>query len=276
MVIAFNQIRSRMLCNRHTSLRAKLVMFNSIVVAVAVYACDVWNATEAQIQELEQVQFQMLKTMLGKDRKGAYVEGLARDKIVGKAAAVGVEIVPLTVLVPARKLKYLLTIECQPVDSITRQVLHAELDERYNARKPGRPKTSVRSAFRWSLRKFGIAEDDWCSVRADRVLGLKAIDLGQKRAMADWLASMVTARAEREQRESLRFQPLAEAILQGAVSLRTRTDFRLAAQEVVMQGVRLGCISGSRGSVSPESRDTLSFGVPVAGVVYPLREGGES
>ena len=119
--------------------------------------------------------------------------------------------------------------------------------------------------------------EEWCSVRADRVLGLKAIDLGQKRAMADWCASMATARSKRDQIEFLRFRPLAEAILQGAVGLRIRhSNFRLAAQEFVRQEVRLDCISGFRGAVPPESRDTLSFGVPVAGVAYPLREGGES
>ena len=216
MLIAFNALRARLFRNRHASIVTKLVVFNAVIMSVALYACDIWNSTAAQVESLEKLQFKLLR-LIFRFRKRDF---MSREAIIQRAAVAGVTIVPIAVLIHQRRLRFLGRVENKPNSSYLKQVLHGELLSS-QSRKPGASKTSFRSAVKYSLRACSISEIKWDAKRKLPEDEWQAVVAeGGRTALAEWTAKRLRASEDRAEQDFQKLKPLSRAILGGQVQLR--------------------------------------------------------
>jgi hypothetical protein len=64
MCAAFSRWKG-VLQNYDICVRARLLIFQSVVVSNGIYGCEVWNATNADFERLEGFHFHLLRLMLG-------------------------------------------------------------------------------------------------------------------------------------------------------------------------------------------------------------------
>ena len=81
----------------------KLRGFNCFIVNAGKYACETWNVTSEALQDVESIQFQLLRRILGYrwfHRKSA-------SDIIFECREAGVDILPLEATIRLKQLEYL-------------------------------------------------------------------------------------------------------------------------------------------------------------------------
>jgi len=82
-------------------LKLKVNLFKAIVVMNGLFGCQVWNVTQAHVNELEAVHFTLLRRMLGKSR-----QGWGRGRLLEWAEAMQLKIYPLEWVMMKLQLRY--------------------------------------------------------------------------------------------------------------------------------------------------------------------------
>jgi hypothetical protein len=146
---AFHQWSGRVLLHKGVSLKARLQVFNAVIVANAVYGCPAWTMLSSQIESLESTYFSMLRRVVGCSATAS------RVTTMDAARAAGCEVFPLEASIIKRTLRYWGHVARLPANQLHRMVA---------ASIPNlgpHPKLHLGEMLDNSLKAFGIPHHSW-------------------------------------------------------------------------------------------------------------------
>ena len=219
MVIAFSKLAGRVYESKYLSLKVKLRLFNSIVIINGVYGCGSWNTRVSHLDELESMQFQLLRRVF----RARKMDFISNEVIMERAQAVGVAIVPIGITVRKRRLMYLLHILRQGESSMLYQVFCSELS--HGSRPRGGPAQSFRHSILDDLNCFDlpIVRSELLVLAGDINNWKKRVELGSLHCLKNWLAVRAVAKAKRDAILDVKMAPLVAAIADGHVTSARRS-----------------------------------------------------
>ena len=146
MMGSFRSWAPRVLLNKSVTLKARLQVFNAVVVASGVYGCQSWTLSRKEMDRLEATHFKLLRKVVGCAESTPYVDVLVAVRAAGCVAY------PLEGVFRKRFLRYWGHIARMNHGQLHRMVAGA-FCRRYKP-KMGRALTE-------SLKLFGFAIDNW-------------------------------------------------------------------------------------------------------------------
>jgi hypothetical protein len=196
MAAAYHTYRTLLFENKRIRQSVRLRAFNTFVMSSAVYCCEAWNSTQAEITKLEAVQFRYLRRMLGyhwSDRKSF-------ADIIDECRRVGVDMLPVGAVVIRNRLTYFGHVNRMANNRLPKMLLYGQCAD--GKKSSGGQEIGIRRVFISDMKSFGIDVDFnvWFNGSLDRAkwrnavktkgiafLCLTGIKIGLKLQMLDML-----------------------------------------------------------------------------------------
>jgi hypothetical protein len=202
MISAFDVWAPRILMNLNISERLRLVFFTMIVIPNGMYGCSSWNLSGQNIKDLDKVQFQLLKRLLGLKGK----RKISYENVLWRCTRAGCKIVPMECKLLKLQLRYLGHIQRMGDNRLQKVVVHGGIIS--GKRKQGAPPRSFRHAAAYALENFGFLHVNWKIVAADRAAWRLYVNKeGSEFFMQRWLERRAR---EREIRHALTAKTIME------------------------------------------------------------------
>jgi hypothetical protein len=155
----YNINKVAIFANKDLNFNIILSNYKILILSVLLYGCEVWVLTSGDLEDLERIQYVLLKRIFGVmdyHHKVSYLDVLMLAK------KNGVEIFPIELLVRKRRLKYFGKIERLESDRLCYIMLHSDL--KLGNRTRGGSAKSYRSTIKADLLKFNIDINGWQEV----------------------------------------------------------------------------------------------------------------
>ena len=183
MMVGFMAAMFTCFLNNSITLADRYVQFQAMVYQAGLHGCTSWNATQQQINLLEQQQFQLLRRMVPGAHKMSSVE-----HVIILAAQLGVMILPLQYLYYVRLLRYLGHVHRLDPTRLQRIVLHGKIE---TPNKPGRgpAPTNIRTVLVAATKALGIPIETWEQQASNKKAWQQVLDDGAIPFMVKFLES---------------------------------------------------------------------------------------
>ena len=240
IIISYNKMAARVFHNRHLHLKLKLRIFDAIPMANGLYACASWNTSKRHMEQLETIQFRLLRRLMGVRR----LDFVAKENLLKRAENAGVKIWPMGMIIRMRRLLYVGSILRQRDDSILKIVLHSEMvGAQKGSGKGWGTETLYRNCIKADLEEFGISQEEWKSVprKDEGAEWAKVVERGLGFCFEKWLDMRAMMKRKRAYAEDIKMAPLLRAIELGNVSERLCMGDRLGT------AIKLGWVEVVRG-----------------------------
>jgi hypothetical protein len=185
--------------NKRIRLRTKLLTYLSFGKTCLLYGSSCWTTRKDQFKQLESVQIQNLRQMMGLrwDDYVSYTDMLDRAKKYG-----GVELLPIEAYVRESRLRFLGHIERMTPYRLPYRVLHGEVGG--GGRLKGKPERQYRHCLKEDLQLFGINVDTWQQLAKNRKQWRLAVKTGLVTFVEKWRIERNSARLKQKVGEERR------------------------------------------------------------------------
>ena len=160
--------------NSALSERRKAALFNMVVVMNGLFGCQVWNVTQAHIDELEAVHSHLLRKMLNKNRLE-----WSRGDIIKYAEANKLNIFPIEWKMTKLQLRYVgheVRVAPTQVSSSPHNMLFRGYAGCAVSRLPGRAEQAYPATIRRALDMCGLKDTRWVELAKNRKVWKEFID----------------------------------------------------------------------------------------------------
>ncbi|XP_063382206.1 uncharacterized protein LOC134668695 [Cydia fagiglandana] len=184
----FGRLRTRVWCNKHLTVRTKMMVYQTCVLSILLYGAETWTTYAKQERRLNTFHMRCLRNILGITWQ---------DKVTNQRVLEKAQLPSLAALLKQRRLRWLGHVHRMEPARIPRRVLLGAVA--YAKRNVGRPMLRFKDCVKRDMSAFEIDHHAWEALAEDRDGWRKRVVEGRRLCDQAWFNALDSRRCRRKQ-----------------------------------------------------------------------------